>query len=77
MCIVFRVIRGMARRLRQQVANRAMDELKCDILLFFATQTEREQLERGTSEFGVSFEERMIIALSSMSPGKKAKPTAT
>ncbi len=40
------------------MANRAVDELKCDILLFFATQTEREQLEKGASEFGVPFEER-------------------
>ncbi len=35
-----------------------MDDLKSDILLFFATQTEREQLEKGASELGISFDER-------------------
>ena len=36
----------------------AVDDLKCDILLFFTTQTEREQLEEGARELGISFEER-------------------
>jgi adenosylhomocysteine nucleosidase len=36
----------------------AGDGLKCDILLFFSTRTEREQLERGASELGISFDER-------------------
>ena len=35
-----------------------MDELNCDILLFFATQTEREQLQIGAKELGIPFEER-------------------
>ena len=34
------------------------DELKCDVLLFFATQTEREQLGMGARELGLIFEER-------------------
>ena len=34
-------------KLRAQMSDVATDDLKCDILLFFATQTEREQLERG------------------------------
>lgn len=40
------------------MTEKPVDELKCDILLFFATQTEREQLERGASEFRVPFEKR-------------------
>lgn len=40
------------------MTENAVDELKCDILLFFATQTEREQLEKGAMELGISFEER-------------------
>ncbi len=39
-------------------ADSAVDDLKCDILLFFATQTEREQLEKGATERGLEFEER-------------------
>lgn len=35
-----------------------IDDLKCDVLLFFATRTEREQLERGARELGLQFEER-------------------
>ncbi|WP_417398222.1 hypothetical protein [Gimesia chilikensis] len=33
-------------------------DLKCDILLFFATQTEKEQLEIGAHEFGFPFKEK-------------------
>jgi len=40
------------------MTGNAVDELKCDILLFFATQTEREQLEKGAGELGIPFEER-------------------
>jgi nucleoside phosphorylase len=34
------------------------DDLACDILLFIATQSEREQLEAGAKELGFIFEER-------------------
>src|SRR4051794_38227756 len=54
----WRAICGLVRRSREQVTDNAVDDLKCDILLFFATQTEREQLERGTTEIGLPFEER-------------------
>jgi len=36
----------------------AADDLKCEILLFFATQTEREQLERGAIELELPFLEK-------------------
>ena len=35
-----------------------MDELICDILLFFATVTEFEQLKAGAAELGIPFDER-------------------
>jgi adenosylhomocysteine nucleosidase len=35
------------------------DELACDILLFVATQSEREQLEVGAKELGLPFEEKL------------------
>jgi adenosylhomocysteine nucleosidase len=41
------------------MADSPIDDIKCDILLFFATQTEREQLEIGAREFGLPFEERV------------------
>ncbi len=40
------------------MTDSAFDDLKCDILLFFATQTEREQLEKGAAELKLLFEER-------------------
>ncbi len=40
------------------MTDNAVDDLKCDILLFFATQTEREQLERGAKELDLPFEEK-------------------
>ena len=40
------------------MSNSVEDELKCEILLFFATQTEREQLAKGAAEFGHPFEEK-------------------
>jgi nucleoside phosphorylase len=48
----------MVLRLITVMMGNAVDELKCDILIFFATQTEREQLEQGARELGISFEER-------------------
>jgi nucleoside phosphorylase len=47
----------LIQRLRERMWSGALDDLKCDILLFFATQTEREQVEKGASEFGISFNE--------------------
>jgi len=38
--------------------DNAIDDLKCEILLFFATQTEREQLAAGAAEIGLPFEEK-------------------
>ena|SRR5271165_517655 len=49
---------GLVRKSREQKTDNAVDALKCDILLFFATQTEREQLEKGAKEIGFPFEER-------------------
>jgi nucleoside phosphorylase len=51
----------LVQKLRQQItdkADSAVNDLKCDILLFFATQAEREQLEIGATELGIRFEER-------------------
>jgi nucleoside phosphorylase len=48
----------LVQKLREPMADNATDDLKCDILLFCATQTEREQLEKGARELGISFEER-------------------
>ncbi len=40
------------------MTDNAVDDLKCEILLFFATQTEREQLAKGAIELGLPFEEQ-------------------
>ncbi len=40
------------------MTDNSVDDLTCDILLFFATQTEREQLESGATELGLPFAER-------------------
>lgn len=54
----WRAICGLFRKSRAQMPDDDVDDLKCDILLFFATQTEREQLEKGATEIGLLFEER-------------------
>jgi len=63
--LVFSVLAALATaicwlvwKLREQMTDNPVDDLKCDILLFFATQTEREQLERGAAELELPFEER-------------------
>jgi len=53
-----RAICWMIQKLRGQMTDNALDDLKCEILLFFATQTEREQLEKGAAELELPFEER-------------------
>jgi len=42
----------------KEMTGDAIDDLKCEILIFFATQTEREQLELGVGEFGLPFEKK-------------------
>jgi adenosylhomocysteine nucleosidase len=49
---------ALVQRLRESMKRKAVDELKSDILIFFATQTEREQLEKGARELEIPFEER-------------------
>ncbi|MBS0208524.1 MAG: nucleoside phosphorylase [Planctomycetes bacterium] len=53
-----RGICGLIQMFGRHKADNSVDDLKCDVLIFVSTQTEREQLENGARELGILFDER-------------------